>query len=216
MQVKVALCQLAVTADKQANLHTAERAIADAAGNGAQLVVLPEMWNCPYSNDSFPTYAEDVEGGDSPSAALLAGAAKKNQVVLRMGVASSCGPPRSALIFKSSLVVLNCAPSGQLLDYPSAACCHTGIAAAALSRVQDKRIADKVLRRWCWWAAQYQSVAMAGCITPVCCMGGVASCLGGIERWVTGAGGVVLVVRCLAGLRVTSGRQCYMLRVQIV
>lgn len=29
----------------------------EAAGNGAQLVVLPEMWNCPYSNDSFPTYA---------------------------------------------------------------------------------------------------------------------------------------------------------------
>ena len=78
----MALCQLAVTADKQANLQTAEHAIAEAAGNGAQLVALPEMWNCPYSNESFPTYAEDVDGGDSPSAALLAGAAKSNQVVL--------------------------------------------------------------------------------------------------------------------------------------
>jgi omega-amidase len=29
----------------------------EAASNGAKLVVLPEMWNCPYSNDSFPTYA---------------------------------------------------------------------------------------------------------------------------------------------------------------
>lgn len=42
-----------------------------AADNGAQLVVLPEMWNCPYSNDSFPTYAEDIDGGDAPSVKAL-------------------------------------------------------------------------------------------------------------------------------------------------
>jgi hypothetical protein len=35
-------------------------------------VVLPEMWNCPYSNDSFPTYAEDIERGSSESVAALA------------------------------------------------------------------------------------------------------------------------------------------------
>ena len=52
---------------------------------GADLVVLPEMWNCPYSNDSFPTYAEDVEGGASPSAAMLADAAAANKVVLVSG-----------------------------------------------------------------------------------------------------------------------------------
>lgn len=82
LQVKLALCQLAVTADKQHNLATAESAINQAAANGARLVVLPEMWNCPYSNDSFPTYAEDVDGGDSPSSALLASAAASNGVVL--------------------------------------------------------------------------------------------------------------------------------------
>ncbi len=43
-----------------------------AAGQGAQLVVLPEMWNCPYSNDSFPTYAEDIDGKASPSVDALA------------------------------------------------------------------------------------------------------------------------------------------------
>jgi predicted amidohydrolase len=43
----------------------------EAAGNGAKLVVLPEMWNCPYSNDSFPVYAEDIDGGASPSADVL-------------------------------------------------------------------------------------------------------------------------------------------------
>ena len=41
----------------------------EAAAAGAKLVVLPEMWNCPYSNDSFPTYAEDIDAGDSPRCA---------------------------------------------------------------------------------------------------------------------------------------------------
>jgi predicted amidohydrolase len=36
------------------------RAVADAAANGATLVVLPEMWNCPYGNEHFPAYAEEI------------------------------------------------------------------------------------------------------------------------------------------------------------
>lgn len=43
----------------------------EASHNGAKLVVLPEMWNCPYSNDSFPTYAEDIDSGPSPSTQML-------------------------------------------------------------------------------------------------------------------------------------------------
>ena len=54
----------------------------EAAAAGAQLVVLPEMWNCPYSNDSFPSYAEDVDAGASPSADALAAAAADNGVTL--------------------------------------------------------------------------------------------------------------------------------------
>ncbi len=54
----------------------------EAAAAGASLVVLPEMWNCPYSNDSFPTYAEDIDGGASPSADALSAAAAANAVTL--------------------------------------------------------------------------------------------------------------------------------------
>jgi len=45
-------------------------------------VVLPEMWNCPYANDSFPVYAEDIDGGAAPSADLLAGLARELSVVV--------------------------------------------------------------------------------------------------------------------------------------
>lgn len=37
--------------------------------------MLPEMWNCPYSNDSFPTYAEDLDAGPSPSTQVGGGGA---------------------------------------------------------------------------------------------------------------------------------------------
>ena len=40
------------------------------------------MWNCPYSNESFPVYAEDMVGGESPSMALLAGLAAEARVTL--------------------------------------------------------------------------------------------------------------------------------------
>ena len=40
------------------------------------------MWNCPYSNDSFPTYAEDIEANESPSTAMLGQAARDHQVTL--------------------------------------------------------------------------------------------------------------------------------------
>jgi omega-amidase len=78
----VALCQLSVTDDKQANIQAARRAVADAAATGAGLVVLPEMWNCPYSNESFPVYAEDVSSGYAPSHSFLSDAAREHGVVL--------------------------------------------------------------------------------------------------------------------------------------
>ncbi|KAA8541649.1 hypothetical protein F0562_022801 [Nyssa sinensis] len=56
---KIGLCQLSVTSDKNINLVRARNSIEVAAKQGASLVVLPEMWNCPYSSDLFAKYAED-------------------------------------------------------------------------------------------------------------------------------------------------------------
>ncbi|KMZ69357.1 hypothetical protein ZOSMA_216G00280 [Zostera marina] len=68
---KIALCQLSVTADMERNIRNARMAIVDAADKGAKLVVLPEIWNIPYSNENFPVYAEDIDAGASPSVSML-------------------------------------------------------------------------------------------------------------------------------------------------
>ena len=60
--IQLGLCQMKVTADKAENLRTAEEAIRTAARQGAELVLLPEMFNCPYENACFPVYAEPAGG----------------------------------------------------------------------------------------------------------------------------------------------------------
>ena len=53
-----------VKMDKKQNLAAAGSMIREAAGRGAQMVALPEMFNCPYSNQYFREYAEE-QGGES-------------------------------------------------------------------------------------------------------------------------------------------------------
>ncbi|KAL0315814.1 UNVERIFIED_CONTAM: Omega-amidase, chloroplastic [Sesamum radiatum] len=64
---------MVLCSNKEQNIAHARQVIEAAARNGAQLILLPEIWNSPYSNDSFPVYAEDIDaGGDaSPSTAML-------------------------------------------------------------------------------------------------------------------------------------------------
>lgn len=78
--LKVALLQLKVTADKAANIANAEKKIIEAAGNGAQLIVLPECWNSPYAVTAFPQYAEPIPGGET--SAFLKNIALKTKTFL--------------------------------------------------------------------------------------------------------------------------------------
>ena len=64
MNLTLGLCQMHVTADKAANLRHARDLLEQAAGRGAELLLLPEMFNCPYENAAFPVYAEPA-GGES-------------------------------------------------------------------------------------------------------------------------------------------------------
>lgn len=86
---KVALCQIGVGDDKQKNIATATAAITTAAGNAAQLVVLPECWNSPYATTSFPQYAEEIpvtkaqlDAAKHPSTLALSQLAEKLKIYL--------------------------------------------------------------------------------------------------------------------------------------
>jgi omega-amidase len=57
---KMAVCQMNVVDDKELNLDKANKMISEASKNGAELVVLPEMFNCPYDTSKFQAYAESI------------------------------------------------------------------------------------------------------------------------------------------------------------
>jgi omega-amidase len=77
---KFAGCQLMVGEDKKANIENARKAIEEAASKGANVIALPECFDCPYSNACFPTYAESAPGGDASH--MLSEAAKKHKVYI--------------------------------------------------------------------------------------------------------------------------------------
>lgn len=60
--MKLALIQMHVTADKAENLRIAAAEISAAARRGASLIILPEMFCCPYDNRCFPVYGEPAGG----------------------------------------------------------------------------------------------------------------------------------------------------------
>ena len=58
-KIKLALCQMNVIDDKPANINKASSMIARSVDENANFIVLPEMFNCPYSNDKFIEYCEE-------------------------------------------------------------------------------------------------------------------------------------------------------------
>jgi deaminated glutathione amidase len=54
--------QLNSTDDVERNLETADRLVRDAAGRGAQLVILPEKWNMLASGEQMADAAEPLDG----------------------------------------------------------------------------------------------------------------------------------------------------------
>ena len=61
-KLRLAVCQIRTETDKNATMEKAAAMIKDAADKGADIAVLPEMFNCPYSSRYFRSFAENENG----------------------------------------------------------------------------------------------------------------------------------------------------------
>jgi predicted amidohydrolase len=77
--LKLAICQMKVSICKEDNLNKAAEMISKACHNGAQMVVLPEIFNAPYQTDVLAEYAESWPG---PSTEFLSDLARHNNILL--------------------------------------------------------------------------------------------------------------------------------------
>ncbi|HZK83142.1 MAG TPA: carbon-nitrogen hydrolase family protein [Desulfosporosinus sp.] len=105
--LKIALIQMLVEADKQANLNHAAAMLQEAAAGGAQLAVLPEMFNCPYDIHCFRDYAEEIPSGETTN--HLASLARTHGLFL---VGGSIPELSGELLYNTS-VVFN--PQGEII-----------------------------------------------------------------------------------------------------
>ena len=85
---RLAMCQMHVIDDKEMNISRALDMLTGAAEGGADLAVLPEMFNCPYDNSKFDKYAETLPGS------LTAGAMAQKARELGIYVVAGSIPER--------------------------------------------------------------------------------------------------------------------------
>ena len=78
----VAAAQMTSGPDKSKNLATATRLVEEAAGRGAQLVALPELFNCLANPEIIVSQAETIPG---PTSTAMSQLAARLQVTLLAG-----------------------------------------------------------------------------------------------------------------------------------
>lgn len=89
MKVKVALVQMTGFFEKDKSIDKMEDKVRDAAKMDADIVVLPEMWNCPYGTKYFREYGE---GEDGQSVKRMSDVAKELGIYLFGGSVSELDP----------------------------------------------------------------------------------------------------------------------------
>ncbi|MGL5257259.1 MAG: carbon-nitrogen hydrolase family protein [Proteocatella sp.] len=82
MKIKLGLAQLNVLESKEQNIINAVASIEELAKKGADIVVLPEMFSCPYNTNLFEKYAES-KGEYTYN--KISECAKKNNVIIFAG-----------------------------------------------------------------------------------------------------------------------------------
>ncbi|WP_295591582.1 carbon-nitrogen hydrolase family protein [uncultured Methanobrevibacter sp.] len=82
-KIKLSLCQMNVIDNKEENIKTASLMIDESVSKNADFIVLPEMFNCPYSNDKFIEYGEEEKSSYTLNKISLL--AKKNNIYILAG-----------------------------------------------------------------------------------------------------------------------------------
>ena len=103
--MKLALCQLDATTNKQDNLRRAKEMLFRAADNAAAMAILPEMFSITFESQLFYDVAEACPGGET--AALLSEAAKETGMFI---VGGSIPELCDGKLFNTSMSFL---PNGQ-------------------------------------------------------------------------------------------------------
>lgn len=108
-EVKIGLCQMMVEkTSKQDNIKKARNMINSAADQGAEIVVLPEMFNCPYNNKHFREYGESSLNDETIS--MLSEVSKEKNIYL---VGGSIPELYEDKVYNSSFIFNN---EGKLID----------------------------------------------------------------------------------------------------
>lgn len=81
-KVKVAAIQMGTVADRMENVRAVRGYLEQLRAYAPDVVVLPEMFCCPYQTENFPVYAEAAGG---PAWQMLAGYAKEYGIYLVAG-----------------------------------------------------------------------------------------------------------------------------------
>jgi omega-amidase len=98
--IKIAIGQLAVTPDKFKNIDKGKAIIREAAKANCQVVILPEMFNCPYEAELFSQYAEHYPEGETFT--MLAQTAASEKIVVVGGSVSE--QDENGKLYNSSFV----------------------------------------------------------------------------------------------------------------
>ena len=76
----ITICQMNISTDKHVNLQKAESMIRKASlKNNSDIIVLPEMFNCPYDYNYFSRFSETFQG---ETASMLSGIAKELNIYI--------------------------------------------------------------------------------------------------------------------------------------
>jgi predicted amidohydrolase len=105
--MRVAAVQLNSTGDKGRNLETAARLVAAAAGDGAELIGLPEKWNLLAAGEQLAAGAEPLDG---PTLTEARGWAREHGVHLLAGSIAE-RPDDDARLYNTSALI---SPDGEL------------------------------------------------------------------------------------------------------